>query len=68
LAPTKYLLPLLHPFEEGEVRRAARGPSIPNMRDIETIDSELRPTAIVRRTARELSGRTPSTALIDAIV
>jgi hypothetical protein len=38
------------------------------MRDIETIDGELRLLAAVRRTARELSGRTPSTELIDALL
>jgi hypothetical protein len=34
---------------------------------IEVIDSELRLLAAVRRTARELTGRTPSSALIDGL-
>lgn len=38
------------------------------MRDIEVIDSELRLLVAVRRTARELSGRTPSSALVDALL
>jgi hypothetical protein len=38
------------------------------MRDIEVIDSELRLLAAVRRTARELTGRTPSSALIDDLL
>jgi hypothetical protein len=38
------------------------------MRDIETVDGELRLLAAVRRTARELSGRTPSPELIDALL
>jgi hypothetical protein len=38
------------------------------MRDIEVIDSELRLLAAVRRTARELTGRTPSSALIEDLL
>jgi hypothetical protein len=38
------------------------------MRDLEVIDSELRLLAAVRRTARELTGRTPSSALIDDLL
>jgi hypothetical protein len=38
------------------------------MRDIEIIDSYLRLLAAVRRTARELTGRMPSTALIDDLL
>jgi hypothetical protein len=35
------------------------------MRDIETIDSELRLLVAIRHTAREVEGRPPSTAYID---
>jgi hypothetical protein len=38
------------------------------MRDIEIIDSYLRLLSAVRRTAHELSGRTPGTALTDELL
>ncbi|MBS4728536.1 hypothetical protein MSM1_09350 [Mycobacterium sp. SM1] len=38
------------------------------MRDFEVIDSELRLLAAVRRTARELSGCRPSSALLDDLL
>ena len=38
------------------------------MRDIGVIDSELRTLAVARRAARELTGRTPSSALIDDLL
>jgi hypothetical protein len=38
------------------------------MRDIETIDGELRLLARVWGVARHMSGRTPSTALIDQLL
>jgi hypothetical protein len=38
------------------------------MRDIETIDGELRLLARERRVARHLSGCTPDTALIDRLL
>jgi hypothetical protein len=52
----------------GEVRCAPRAPTLTAMRDLEVIDSELRLLAAVRRTARELTGRTPSSALIDDLL
>jgi hypothetical protein len=38
------------------------------MRDLETIDSELRLLAAVRRVCREQDGRVPSVRLIDALL
>ena len=38
------------------------------MRDIETIDAELRLLLAVRKMAREAEGRTPNTARIDALL
>jgi hypothetical protein len=38
------------------------------MRDIETIDSELRLLLAIRHMAREPEGRTPNTARIDALL
>jgi hypothetical protein len=38
------------------------------MRDLETIDSELRLLLAIRNMAREAEGRTPSTARIDALL
>ena len=43
-------------------------PTVHVMRNIEVIDSELRLLAAVRHTARELTGRTPSTVLIDQLL
>jgi hypothetical protein len=44
------------------------GNKLRSMRDIEDIDSELRLLAAVRRTARDLTGRIPSTVLIDNLL
>src|ERR1700677_797458 len=38
------------------------------MRDVETIDSELRLLLAIRHMAREAEGRTPNTARIDALL
>jgi hypothetical protein len=38
------------------------------MRDIETIDSELRLLVAIRRMVREAEGPTPNTARIDALL
>ena len=38
------------------------------MRDIATIDGELRLLLAIRRTVRQVEGRTPSTALIDQLL
>jgi hypothetical protein len=38
------------------------------MRDIETIDSELRLLLAIRRMVREAGGGTPNTARIDALL
>jgi hypothetical protein len=38
------------------------------VRDVETIDSELRLLAAVRRVCREQDGRVPSVRLIDALL
>jgi hypothetical protein len=38
------------------------------MRDIESIDAELGLLLAIRRMAREAEGRTPNTALIDALL
>jgi hypothetical protein len=38
------------------------------MRDRETIDSELRLLAAVRRTCREIDGGVPSMTLVDALL
>jgi hypothetical protein len=42
---------------EGEVLRAAYGSTLPRMRDIETIDAELRLLLAIRRMVREEEGR-----------
>jgi hypothetical protein len=42
--------------------------NVPGMRDLETIDSELRLLLAIRNMAREAEGRTPSTAGIDALL
>jgi hypothetical protein len=38
------------------------------VRDIETIDAELRLLLAIRKMAREAEGRTPNTARIDALL
>ncbi len=38
------------------------------MRDLEVIDSELRLLLAIRKMAREIEGRPPSTARIDALL
>jgi hypothetical protein len=47
---------------------SARGPTAPRMRDIETIDSELRLVAALRRAARERGGPLPSIDVADALL
>ena len=47
---------------------AARGPKLRAMRDIETIDSELRLLLAIRRMVREEEGRPPNSARIDAVL
>jgi hypothetical protein len=42
--------------------------TIPDMRDRETIDAELRLLVAVRRVCREQDGRVPSVRLIDALL
>ena len=46
----------------------ARRPYAPRMRDIETIDSELRLVAALRRAARERGGPLPSIDVADALL
>ena len=50
---------------KGEGPPSASEPKLRHIRDIETIDWELRLLARAWRVARQLTGRTPSTALID---
>ena len=52
----------------GEVRPPGARTYAPRMRDIDVIDSELRLLAAVRRNARVMSGRAPSTALIHQLL
>jgi hypothetical protein len=40
----------------------------PRMRDLETIDSELRLVAALRRAARERAGRLPSIGVVNALL
>jgi hypothetical protein len=40
----------------------------PRMRDIETLDSELRLVAVLRRAARERGGPLPKIAVADALL
>jgi hypothetical protein len=40
----------------------------PRMRDIEAIDSELRPLVAICNMVREVEGHTPSTAYIDRLL
>ena len=50
-----------------EVPRGAARTYAPRMRDIATIDGELRLLARAWRETREMTGCTPSTALIDRL-
>jgi hypothetical protein len=50
------------------VLRVLYGPYAPRVRDIETIDGELRLLSRAWRVAREMTGRTPSTVLIDRLL
>jgi hypothetical protein len=52
--------------KNGEVLPAARNHML-RMRDIETIDSELRLVAALRRAARERGGPLPSIGVADAL-
>ena len=52
----------------GEVRQTAAGNKLASVREMYEIDSELRLLAAVRRTAREMTGRATSTALIDGLL
>ena len=52
---------------QGEVLPAANGTYAPRMRDIETIDSELRLVATLRRAARERGGPLLSVDVADAL-
>jgi hypothetical protein len=50
----------------GEVCCALRDPTVTAMRNIETIDSELRLLLAIRQMVREEEGRTPTTAHITS--
>ena len=51
-----------------ELRQYMEGSYAQRMRDIDTIDGELRLLARARHVARELTGRTPSTAHLDELL
>jgi hypothetical protein len=51
-----------------DFRTRSRLVTIPDMRDRETIDSELRLLAAVRRVCREKDGRVPSIGPVDELL
>jgi hypothetical protein len=52
----------------GEVPPLSHGPRLRGMRDIETIDGELRLVALLRQAARERGGSLPSMDVADALL
>ena len=55
-------------WPESSAVGAPCGPKLPRVRDIETIDSELRLVAALRRAARERGGQLPSIGVADALL
>jgi hypothetical protein len=67
-APTAGMKPIIHQTSTADLRAENRIVKGAQVRDIETIDSELRMVAVLRHAARERGGPLPSIAVADALL